>query len=34
MNTEPLKIMMLVQLFVTAVMLNCFWKVLKKPGKE
>ncbi len=30
MNTEPLIIMLLVQLSVTAVMIYCFKKVLKK----
>lgn len=35
MNTEPLILMIIVQLSITAVMIYCFWKVLKKPeGKQ
>ena len=30
MKTEPLIIMLLVQLSVTAFMIYCFWKVLRK----
>lgn len=34
MNTEPLIIMLVVQLSVTIVMTYCFWKVLKKPKEK
>ena len=30
METEPLIIMLLVQLSVTAFMIYCFWKVIRK----
>lgn len=32
MNPEPLIFMITVQVTVTAVMIYCFWKVMKKPG--
>ena len=34
MNTEPLLIMLVVQISVTAVMLYFFWRVMKKPGDK